>query len=112
MILHPRPSSDAACVCLVLLLGLDHSAKIWDSGWVRDVKIKRSESESPHSRKEVPDVSPKEGIQSLSEGFLYYMGPKSDYYGSRGVMTAKSGILGGLEMSKSREASQNPHIVP
>ena len=42
-------------------------------------------------------------------GFVSVLDPKSDYYGSRGVTAPKSGILGGLETSKLREASQNPH---
>ena len=46
----------------------------------------------------------------MSGGFLYYLGPKDDNLGSRGVTTAKSGILGGLEITKLREASQNPYI--
>ena len=33
-----------------------------------------------------------------------------DYYGSPEVTAPKSGILGGLEPSKLKEASQDPHI--
>ena len=84
--------------------------KIWDSGWLRDIKTERSESESPHRSIALPYVSPKVSIQSLSEGVLFYLGPKGDYYGSRGVTTAKSGILGGLEIPKSSKASQDPNI--
>ena len=84
--------------------------KIWDSGWIGDIKIERSESESPHRSIVLPLVSPTEGIQSLSGGFLYYLASNGDYYGSRGVPTAKSGILGGLEISKLTKASQDPHI--
>ena len=84
--------------------------KIWDSGWIGDIKIERSESESPHRSIAQPYVSPTEGIQSLNDGFLHVLASNGDYYGSRGVTTAKSGILGGLEISKSREASQNPNI--
>ena len=43
-------------------------------------------------------------------GFASVLDTKSDCYGSRGVTTAKTGILGGLETSKSSEASQDPHI--
>ena len=43
-------------------------------------------------------------------GFVNILDPKSDYYGSRGVTAPQSGILGGLETSKSSEASQDPHI--
>ena len=73
-------------------------------------KIERSESESPHRSIALPYISPKEGVQSLGGGFLVYLGPKGDYYGSRGVTTAKSGNLGELEISKLNEASQNPRI--
>ena len=46
----------------------------------------------------------------MSGGFIDYLGPKGDYYGSGDVTAPKSGILGGLEISKLRKASQNPHI--
>ena len=46
----------------------------------------------------------------MGGGFIDYWGPKGDYYGSRGVTSAKSGILGELEISKLNEASQKPHI--
>ena len=49
-----------------------------------ETEIVRSESESLHRSIGLPYVSPIEGIQSLGGGFLYYLGPNGDYYGSRG----------------------------
>ena len=41
-------------------------------------------------------------MQSLGRGFFDYKGPNADYYGSRDVTTAKSGILGGVVAHRSR----------
>ena len=46
----------------------------------------------------------------MGGGFFCYKALMAAYCGSRGVTTAKSGILSGLEISKVREVSQNPHI--
>ena len=78
------------------------NTKIWDSGWFREIKIERSETVTSHRSIALPCVSPPEGIQSLGEGFCYYLGPNGDYYASRGVTTAKSVILGGLVTNISR----------
>ena len=84
--------------------------KIWDWRWIGDIKIEKSVSEPSHRSIVLPWVLPIGGTQILSGGFLHYLGPKDDYCGSRGVTAPKSGILGGLQLSKLRKASQNPHI--
>ena len=61
------------------------TTKIWDSGWIRAIEIERSESESPRRSIMIPYLLSREGIQSLGDGFFYYLGPKSDYYSSRGM---------------------------
>ena len=73
------------------------TAKIWDSDWIGDVEFERYESESSHRSIALPYLLPTEGMKSLGGGFLDYLGPKSDYYGSGGVTTAKiwdSGWIG------------------
>ena len=49
----------------------------------------------------LPQMSPTEGMQSLSEEFLCYLASNGDYYASRGSATPESKILGGLLTFKS-----------
>ena len=52
-------------------------------------------------------------MQTLSDGFLHYLGPNGDYCGSRGVTTANiwdSGWIGATEVERSESESQHRSI--